>query len=183
MKKTLIALAIISAPGIGFAQVIDAQGRSSSDAGAVAQTGNITFEGSPYPSTQRVHTTPPVYVAPSMFGPSNNNCGVSDTMSVSVTGFGIGGSKASESDYCNTRQDVATAWNLGLHDVARMRFLCFGEDVNRKAYESVGGICPSSATATGIAEAQVGPAIMASAQVQETIRMRVNPDGTVTQTR
>src|SRR3546814_2631059 len=90
----------------------------SSDLSAQMGMGNITFEG----SSQRVHqslsTTPNVYVAPSMFGGANN-CGQSNTMGVGVTGFGIGGSVASESSSCNAREDTATAYKLGYKEVDR----------------------------------------------------------------
>ena len=106
--------------------------------------GNITFEGSSQRKNQNISTTPNVYVAPSMFGGSNN-CGQSNTMGVGVTGFGIGGSVATESSACNAREDTATAYRLGYKDVADMRFFCFGEDRNRLAWEATGRTCPSTA--------------------------------------
>lgn len=109
--------------------------------------GNITFEGSSQREHQSVSTTPNVYIAPSMFGGSNN-CGQSNTMGVGVTGFGIGGSVASESSSCNAREDTATAYKLGYKDVADMRFFCFGEDENRLAWEATGRTCPSTAEPT-----------------------------------
>ncbi|OZI24605.1 hypothetical protein CAL18_03225 [Bordetella genomosp. 7] len=106
--------------------------------------GNITFEGSSQRKHQSISTTPNVYIAPSMFGGSNN-CGQSNTMGVGVTGFGIGGSVASESSSCNAREDTATAYKLGYKEVAEMRFFCFGEEENRLAWEATGHTCPPSA--------------------------------------
>lgn len=180
MKKTFLFVALMLA-GAAQAQVHSgATSGSASDAGAVAHTGAITFEAADPLHSQRVHTTPSVYNAPSMFGYSNNNCGASDTMAVSITGFGIGGSKAGESVRCNTRQDVATAWNLGLKDVALLRFACFGEPENRMAYEAAGNACPSSGTAKGIEGAPVGPKFAVAPAMPATLHGRVNSDGTVT---
>ncbi|MCC2595658.1 hypothetical protein LKR43_04815 [Pusillimonas sp. MFBS29] len=109
--------------------------------GAYMQMGNITFGDSIMPDKQRIHTTPNVYMAPSMFGGSNN-CGKSNTLGVGVTGFGIGGSVASESVACNAREDTATAYRLGFREVAVVRFFCFGEAENRLAYEAAGHSCP-----------------------------------------
>lgn len=109
--------------------------------------GNITFEGSSQREHQSLSTTPNVYVAPSMFGGANN-CGQSNTMGVGVTGFGIGGSVASESSACNAREDTATAYKLGYKEVADMRFFCFGEDENRLAWEATGHTCPATAKPT-----------------------------------
>src|SRR3546814_7649906 len=83
-------------------------------------------------------------IAPSMFGGANN-CGQSNTMGVGVTGFGIGGSVASESSACNAREDTATAYKLGYKEVADMRFFCFGEEENRLAWEATGHTCPATA--------------------------------------
>lgn len=152
----IFALAVVALLALGvFKQTYaagtnaDANSQSASDAGAMAQTGAITFEASDPRRHTSVSTTPSVYIAPSMFGGSNN-CGQSSTAGVSVTGFGIGGSMASESAACNDREDTATAWNLGLQDVARLRFFCFGQDANRKAYEAAGNRCPDGATAQGL---------------------------------
>ena len=154
-KKTLsiLALAVIY-PITSYAanSSSDSSSLSSSDSGAIAQTGSIVFEASDPKGHTSVSTTAPVYVPPSAFGFSQNNCGSADTMGVSVTGFGFGGSRVSESASCNTRQDTATAWNLGMQDVAKMRFFCFGEDANRMAFEASGHRCPDSATAKGIAD-------------------------------
>lgn len=109
--------------------------------GAYMQMGNITFGDSVMPDKQRIDTTPNVYTAPSMFGGSNN-CGKSNTLGVGVTGFGIGGSVASESVACNAREDTATAYRLGFREVAVVRFFCFGEAENRLAYEAAGHTCP-----------------------------------------
>lgn len=126
--------------------------RSASDAGAIAQTGNITFESAQQRKNTSVDTTPNVYTAPSMFGAGT--CGQSDTFGVSVTGFGIGGSAASDDPYCNARQDTGTAWNLGYKDVAAMRFFCFGASDNRMAWEATGRTCPQGSTAQGLREAE-----------------------------
>lgn len=151
MIKKITLAALILLPSIAMAQTSTSSGvansGSASDAGAAAHNMNV-FEAAQPHRTQRVHTTPPVYTAPSGFGYSNNNCGASDTMAVSITGFGIGGSKAGESVRCNTRQDVATAWNLGLQDVAVLRFACFGEPENRLAYEAAGYSCPAESVQT-----------------------------------
>lgn len=129
----------------------------TSQVGVAAQMGNITFEGSSQRKHQSVSTTPNVYIAPSMFGGANN-CGQSNTMGVGVTGFGIGGSVASESSACNAREDTATAYKLGYKEVADMRFFCFGEEQNRLAWEATGHTCPSPTTSTGRAS---GPVVAA----------------------
>lgn len=182
MKSNLIIVAVLSLAfsGGAMAQTVgsNALGQSKSDAGAMAATGAITFEAAEQRGS--VSTTPSVYNAPSMFGYSQNNCGKSDTMAVSVTGFGFGGSVAGESNPCNTRQDVATGWNLGQHDVAKMRFNCFGEGVNRMAFEATGGVCPSSATAKGIEGAPVSAKFAVAPSVAQTFHGRINADGSVT---
>lgn len=186
IKTTLVGALLLAIAGTASGQTAGstAQSQTRSDAGAMAATGAITFEASDIPDSQRVHTTPSVYNAPSMFGYSQNNCGASDTMAVSVTGFGFGGSKAGESIRCNTRQDVATAWNLGLQQVAVLRFACFGEPENRMAYEAAGYACPSSGTAKGIEGAPVGPKfLVASANVQATMHYRIQQDGSVSEVR
>ena len=157
---SVIALSLLS---INAYAGSESSSNSASDAGAIASTGNITFEASEQRKHTSVATTAPVYVAPSMFG-GQNNCGQSSTGGVSITGFGIGGSVASESGSCNTRQDTSTAWNLGLPDVARLRFFCFGEDINRMAYEASGRVCPEGSTAKGIDVKYKGVGQMASAQ-------------------
>ncbi|MCC2595660.1 hypothetical protein LKR43_04825 [Pusillimonas sp. MFBS29] len=121
-------------------------GNMSSQMGQQAEMGmgNITFGDSIYPDSQRIRTTPNVYTAPSMFGGANS-CGQSNTLGVGVTGFGIGGSMASESDPCNAREDTATAYRLGYQDVAVLRFFCFGEDENRLAWVALGNSCPPTA--------------------------------------
>lgn len=127
--------------------------RSASDAGAVAQTGNITFEASDGRRHTSVDTTPSVYIAPSMFGGANN-CGQSNTAGVGVTGFSFGGSIADESEACNAREDTAIAYKLGFQDVAVMRFFCFGASDNRMAWEATGRTCPQGSTAQGLREAE-----------------------------
>ena len=131
----------------------NANSNQSADSGAAAVV-DLTFGGSEQRRTQTVHTTPNVYAPPSMFG-GVNNCGQSSTLGIGVTGFGIGGSMAGESEACNAREDTSIAYKLGYKDVADMRFFCFGEDVNRKAYESTGRTCPSYATAKGLPERPV----------------------------
>ena len=133
-----------------------ASSNQSADSGAAAVV-DLTFGGSEQRRTQTVHTTPNVYAPPSMFG-GVNNCGQSSTFGVGATGFGIGGSLAGESDACNAREDTSIAYKLGYKDVADMRFFCFGEDVNRKAYESTGRTCPTYATAKGLPERPVAAA-------------------------
>ena len=163
MKRLLLMSLILCSFG-AYGQTISAGSEASSNAtgsanatsqsgmaqvGVTSQMGmgNITFEGSSQRKHQSVSTTPNVYIAPSMFGGANN-CGQSNTMGVGVTGFGIGGSVASESDACNAREDTATAYKLGYKDVADMRFFCFGEDANRLAWEATGRTCPSTAEPT-----------------------------------
>lgn len=146
MKRIALTIAACLAAGSAFAQS-SATTSSASDAGAMAQTGAITFEGSHQAS--RVATTPPAYIPPAMFGGANN-CGQSNTAGVSVTGFGIGTALASESDACNAREDTAIAYKLGYQDVAALRFFCFGESANRMAYEAAGRTCPAGATAQGL---------------------------------
>lgn len=152
MKKLVLISAVLALYGsVATAQVSGSQalGQSAADAGAMAQTGAITFEASQPLESQRIHTTPSVYVPPSMFGGANN-CGQSNTAGVGVTGFTIGGSVASESDACNAREDTAVTYRLGYKDVAEMRFFCFGIDQNRMAWEATGRKCPATATAKGL---------------------------------
>ena len=146
-----LAFALVAAPV--FAQTTttansQAQTQSQSGAGATAATGNITFEAAKPLSHQTIDTTPTIYAPPSMFGGANN-CGQSSTLGVGFTGFGLGGSVASESEACNAREDTSISYKLGYKDVADMRFFCFGEDVNRKAFEASGHKCPAGATAKG----------------------------------
>lgn len=178
--KRFIPFAVLMIAGAAHGQTVgtSAVGQSAADAGAVAQTGNITFEASEPLRSQRVHTTPNVYVAPSMFGGSNN-CMASDTVGIGGTGWGFGGSKSKESINCNTREDTAIWANLGLMDVATLRFACFGADENRRSFEAAGYVCPSSGTAEGIDGAPVGPAFAVAPQMPETVRMRIRPDGSV----
>lgn len=162
MKRLLLISLILCGSNVALAQTnttADAAANASSGAAATSQSGNmssqmgqqadmsmgnITFGSSTTPKTQTVHTTPNVYTAPSMFGGSNN-CGQSNTLGVGATGFGIGGSIASESDACNAREDTATAFRLGYQDVAVIRFFCFGEDENRLAWILMGHSCPTTA--------------------------------------
>lgn len=137
----------------GSSSGANANSNQTADSGAAAVV-DLTFGGSEQRRTQTLHTTPNVYAPPSMFG-GVNNCGQSSTFGVGATGFGIGGSLASESDACNAREDTSIAYKLGYKDVADMRFFCFGEDVNRKAYESTGRACPDYATAKGLPERPV----------------------------
>lgn len=181
MKKVFTAVALSLLAGTAYAQTAgsSASSQTRSDSGAFAANGDITFEAADPLHSQRVHTTPNVYAPPSMFGGANN-CGQSSTMGVGMTGFGIGGSVASESDACNAREDTGIAAKLGYMDVAKLRFFCFGEQANRMAYEAAGYSCPSSGTAKGIEGAPVGPKITVAPSVPQTIHGRVNADGTVT---
>lgn len=164
MKKifTLIALVFVSTQVSAQINVgSDASSSSGAISGASSSSGNmsadsganaiigLTFEGSEQRKSQRIHTTPNVYAPASMFGGANN-CGQSNTIGVGFTGFGIGGSMAGESDACNAREDTSIAYKLGYKEVADMRFFCFGEDVNRMAYEATGRRCPTTATAKGL---------------------------------
>jgi hypothetical protein len=56
---------------------------------------------------------------------------------------------------CNVRADTIILWQLGLQDAARLRMVCFGADLTRKAYEAAGGVCPQAGTAEGIQGAPV----------------------------
>lgn len=149
MRKIIVAAILAVAAGTAGAQSSNGVGQatSGSEAGANAQTGAITFEAAE--QRGRISTTAPVYTPPSMFGGANN-CGMSNTIGIGMTGFGIGGSSASESANCNAREDTAIAYKLGMQEVAQMRFFCFGADANRMAYEAVGGRCPIGSTAKGI---------------------------------
>lgn len=149
ITKAIVSLSLALVSGAAFAQA-EAVSTGKADSASMAQTGAITFHSSDPLRHSSVSTTAPVYVAPSMFAPGT--CGMSDTAGVSVTGFGIGGSKSKESDYCNARMDTGTAWNLGLKDVAILRFMCFGEDENRLAFEAAGNLCPEGSTAKAYAE-------------------------------
>ncbi|MBK1780267.1 hypothetical protein JHL22_03455 [Advenella sp. WQ 585] len=161
MKKIFTAIAILFASGQVLAQVnvgagAEASAGASSGASSSANVSSggaaiidLSFGGSEQRKSQRIHTTPNVYAPASMFGGANN-CGQSNTIGVGFTGFGIGGSMAGESDACNAREDTSIAYKLGYKEVADMRFFCFGEDVNRMAYEATGRRCPSSSTAKGL---------------------------------
>lgn len=180
MKKILLAVALtlplaVSAQTVGS----DATSGSASDAGAFASTGDFIINGSEQRRHSSVSTTPNVYIPPSMFGGANN-CGTSNSIGIGVTGFGFGGSHASESDACNAREDTTMAARLGYEDVAQLRFFCFGEEANRMAYEAAGYVCPSSGTAPGLASAPVGPAIAVAPSVQLSMRGRINQDGSIT---
>lgn len=166
MKKIFTAIALLFASGQVLAQVnvgagAEASAGSSSGASSSANVTSggaaiidLTFGGSEQRKSQHIHTTPNVYAPASMFGGANN-CGQSNTIGVGFTGFGIGGSMAGESDACNAREDTSIAYKLGYKEVADMRFFCFGEDVNRMAYEATGRRCPSTATAKGLPENEV----------------------------
>ncbi|MFV9474969.1 hypothetical protein ACM5Q9_11175 [Advenella sp. RU8] len=163
MKKIFTVIALLFASTQVSAQInVGSDANSSSGATAGSSSGsssvvdagsaafvNLNFEGSEQRKSQRIHTTPNVYAPSSMFGGANN-CGQSNTIGVGFTGFGLGGSVAGESDACNAREDTSIAYKLGYKEVADMRFFCFGEDVNRMAYEATGRRCPSTATAKGL---------------------------------
>lgn len=161
MKTIFTAIALLFASGQALAQIdVDAGANASSGASSGSSSSanvssggaaiiDLSFGGSEQRKSQRIHTTPNVYAPASMFGGANN-CGQSSTFGVGVTGFGVGGSLAGESDACNAREDTSIAYKLGYKDVADMRFFCFGEDVNRKAYEATGRRCPDYATAAGL---------------------------------
>lgn len=164
MKKIFTVIALLFASTQVSAQInagSDAVSSSGAVSGAMSSSGNmsadsganaivgLTFEGAEQRKSQRIHTTPNVYAPSSMFGGANN-CGQSNTIGVGFTGFGLGGSVAGESDACNAREDTSIAYKLGYKEVADMRFFCFGEDVNRMAYEATGRRCPGTATAKGL---------------------------------
>lgn len=152
MKAIILAAVLAVTSGTAVAQSSNGVGQatSGSQSGSQATTGPISF-GAADPAT-RVSTTPPVYTAPSMFG--QGTCGQSSTFGASITGFGIGGSSASADPYCNARSDAQAAVFLGMAEVARMRFFCFGADANRLAYEATGGTCPEGSTAKSLAQAK-----------------------------
>lgn len=153
MKRILLVAALALATSSVFAQSAGSQatGQSASDAGAQAMTGPITFEASQQRGHTSVDTTPTIYTPPSAFGYApEGNCGKSSSGGAGATGWGFGFSLAGESDPCNGRADTSTAARLGMIDVARMRFFCFGEDRNRMAFEAAGHQCPGSATARGL---------------------------------
>lgn len=186
--KILAGFLLMSAGAIAQAQTTsNSTGHAASDAGAFATTGAVTnnFEAGEQRRHTSVSTTPNVYAPPSMFGGANN-CMGSDTLGVSVTGIGVGGSKSKESVNCNAREDIAIWSKAGLMDVGLLRFACFGADENRKAYEAAGYVCPASASAKGIEGAPVGPKIAVATpaapapRAPTTIRMRINQDGSVT---
>lgn len=132
----------------------DAKAESGSTAGANAYVGGNYFAGAP--GRQRVDTTAPVYTAPATFASSGGavHCGAGSTASLGKTGLGIGLGIAGESDPCNARADTDAIAKFGpkLIDVAEIRFFCFGEDVNRMAYEASGRACPWGSTAKGLPE-------------------------------
>lgn len=162
MKRLLLISLILCGSNVALAQVTttsNAGANASSTAAATSQSGNmssqmgqqadmtmgnITFGSTTYPKTQTIDTTPNVYTAPSQFGGSNS-CGQSNTLGAGATGWGVGGSIASESEACNAREDTATAFRLGYGDVAVIRFFCFGEDENRLAWATMGHTCPPTA--------------------------------------
>lgn len=152
MRKIILAAILAAFAGTAAAQSSNGVGQATSgaEAGAKAMTGPITF-GASDPAT-RVSTTPPVYTAPSMFG--QGTCGQSNTFGASITGFGIGGSSASDDPYCNARSDAQAAVFLGLAEVAKVRLFCFGADANRMAYEAAGNACPEGSTAKSLAQAK-----------------------------
>lgn len=152
-----LPLAIIALALCASAQAQVSTGSNSgaaSDAGAFASTGDTIIQGAQSHKHSKVDTTPSVYTSPSMFGGANN-CGQSSTFGVGVTGGGLGGSIASESDNCNNREDTSISYKLGFPDVAQMRFFCFGGDQNRMAWEATGRTCPDTATAKGIQQRDV----------------------------
>lgn len=119
-----------------------AAGSNASNAG---NSQDITFN-SPQPhKNTSVDTTPSVYTAPSAFGFSNQNCGASSTLSVGVTGIGVGASFAGSLDGCNTRNDVIILEKMGMTGVATLRMVCYGTPINRDAYTAIGGVCPKDA--------------------------------------
>lgn len=141
MKKIILAVAISALAGGAYAQSSsDAGSQSASDAGAFASTGSITFEAAEQRRSQRIHTTPNVYAPPSMFG--HGSCGKANTGAVSITSVGVGGSRVKDDPACEARADTAVAAQLGLMDVARLRFFCYGMPANKDAYLASGATCP-----------------------------------------
>lgn len=151
MRKLILAAILVASAGTAAAQQANGTGQatSGSQSGANVYTG-VNFGASD--AANRVATTPPVYTAPSMFG--QGTCGQSNTFGASITGFGIGGSSASDDPYCNARSDAQAAVFLGLAEVAKVRLFCFGADANRMAYEAAGNVCPEGSTAKSLAQAK-----------------------------
>jgi len=152
-KAIVSAVLLLVAAGANAQSSSTASNSTAADAGAMAQTGNITttFEAAPQRGHTSVSTTPSAYLPPSMFGGATN-CGMSDSVVLGVTGASGGFSRSKESDACNAREDTAIAYKLGMQSVALLRFMCFGADENRMAYEAAGNICPQGATAQGLPE-------------------------------
>lgn len=101
----------------------------------------ITFNNQS-PDSKTIYATVPSYAPPSAFGFSPQNCGASDTTSVGTPWVSFGGSDAHGLVGCNARADTKIIWKMGMHKVAKVRFFCFGLPANKKAYVSVGGVCP-----------------------------------------
>ena len=184
MNKTILvaAVAIVFASP-AFAQSTASSAASTSAQSAAANLGNnqsTTFQGTQVPTTTHNYGTPMIYAAPSAFGFSSNNCGGSDTFTLGTPVAGIGGSHAKPMFDCNVRADTIVLWQLGLREAAKLRMVCFGSDAVRMAYEAAGNVCPSSATAKGVAGAPVGPKFEVAAVVPKTMRGTINADGSVT---
>jgi len=181
--KFVAALAIVACtPAFaGTTASSMAQTQAASTVSNQGATGNsrVTFEGTQYPTTTHNYGTPMIYGAPSAFGFSPSNCGGSDTLTVGTPIGGFAGSHAKPMYDCNVRQDTVMLYQLGLHQAAKLRMVCFGSDANRQAFEASGGVCPSSATAKGIAGAPVGPRFEVAQVVPKTMRGTIQPDGQI----
>lgn len=174
----LLALASLPAFASGTANAV---GHSSSDSGAMAATGPITFEGSQQRGTTTAYVTPPIYTAPSAFSLSPYNCGGADTLTVGTPWVGGGTSHAKTMPDCSGQANALLAMKMGMMQVAILRAWCFGTDANRMSYEAAGHICPASATAKGIPGAPVGPKFAVAKTVEPTVRHgTINADGTTT---
>lgn len=183
LKRTLLVGALMALPGLTFAGSITSNSQSQTQAqSAASNAGNNlastnNFNSAPQRGSTTVYETPPIYTAPSTFGFSQNNCGGSDTATVGTPWLGFGGSKSKEMFDCNNRADTIILYQLGLHEAAKLRMVCFGADANRRAFEAAGGVCPSSATAKGIDGAPVGPKFEPAPQLAMTMYGHIDKNG------
>lgn len=181
--KLIALVTMLALSGTAFAHTTANSSASTQAQAASANMGNnqsTTFEGTNIPTTTHNYGTPVIYGTPSAFGFSPTNCGASSTKTVGTPWAGFSSSDTHGMFDCNTREDGKLMWQMGMHQAARLRIVCFGSDANRKSFEASGGVCPSSATAKGIPGAPVGPKIMAAPQVAKTLYGTINADGTIT---
>lgn len=182
-KYAAALFAVLSAPAFaGNSATSQAQTQAQSSAANMGVNAVVQSYGGDIPDhTFGVLLNNPATVTPSSgFGWSPQNCGGSDSKTFSTLIGSFGESVAKEMLECNNRQDAILSVQLGMQRVAILRMYCFGSDANRMAYEAAGNVCPSSATAKGIPGAPVGPKIMATGYVPQTLYGKINADGTIT---